>query len=49
MRKLKNGLIVQSGRHDELLKSGGFYAMLYELQFRHEDEIPDGALVGAAS
>jgi subfamily B ATP-binding cassette protein MsbA len=46
---VKNGRIVESGKHNELLKSGGFYAMLYELQFRYEDEIPDGALVGAAS
>ena len=30
---LENGKFIQSGTHDELLKSGGLYAELYKLQF----------------
>ena len=33
------GRIVESGRHDDLLRSGGLYAELYELQF-HGAEAP---------
>lgn len=31
------GTIVQRGTHNELLRSGGLYAELYEIQFRSED------------
>jgi subfamily B ATP-binding cassette protein MsbA len=30
---IKDGSIVESGKHDELLNKGGTYAELYELQF----------------
>ena len=33
---LKDGRIVESGKHEELLKSGGLYSELYELQFVEE-------------
>lgn len=33
---LKGGVIVERGRHDELLARGGEYARLHELQFRDE-------------
>ena len=36
---IKEGSIVESGKHDELLKSGGLYAKFYELQFKGEEEI----------
>ena len=39
----------RAARHEELLKAGGLYAMLYELQFRHEDEISNLTLSGAAA
>ncbi|HTQ58291.1 MAG TPA: ABC transporter ATP-binding protein [Bryobacteraceae bacterium] len=33
---VKDGAILESGMHDELVKSGGLYAELYELQFGAE-------------
>ncbi len=36
---LKDGVIVEMGSHEELLKSGGEYSRLYELQF-HGDDSP---------
>jgi ATP-binding cassette, subfamily B, bacterial len=45
---IKGGRIVESGRHEELLQAGGLYAMLYELQFSHEDE-ESFTLSGAAA
>jgi ABC-type multidrug transport system fused ATPase/permease subunit len=33
---LKDGQIVESGTHDELLKRGGVYAAFYKLQFGNE-------------
>jgi len=46
---VKSGRIVESGKHEELLKAGGLYAMLHELQFRHEDEISNFTLSGTAA
>jgi ABC-type multidrug transport system fused ATPase/permease subunit len=35
---LEGGRIVEKGRHEELLKRGGLYEQLYELQFKAEPE-----------
>jgi subfamily B ATP-binding cassette protein MsbA len=35
---LNDGVIVESGKHEELLRSGGLYSELYEIQFRREEE-----------
>jgi subfamily B ATP-binding cassette protein MsbA len=34
---LEAGEICETGTHDELLRAGGFYSRLYDLQFRPED------------
>jgi ATP-binding cassette, subfamily B, bacterial len=39
---LKDGMIVERGRHEELLGNGGLYQELYETQFRKEDGIVVG-------
>ena len=47
---VKDGTIVESGKHEDLLKSGGLYSHLHELQFQEEDapaespvaEVPTG-------
>ena len=36
---LKDGEIIESGTHDELLSKGGFYANLYNSQFKNGTEI----------
>jgi subfamily B ATP-binding cassette protein MsbA len=43
---VNNGRIVESGKHEQLLQSGGLYAKLYELQFRNEDVNSGAPLVG---
>ena len=35
---LKDGSIIETGKHEELLKSGGLYAEFHELQFRNEQD-----------
>ena len=37
---LENGAIVESGRHDELLRKGGRYAAFYRLQIKEQEPIP---------
>jgi ATP-binding cassette, subfamily B, bacterial MsbA len=34
---VENGLVVESGRHDELLRKGGRYASFYRLQLREQE------------
>ncbi len=47
---IKGGRIVESGKHDELMRAGGVYAMLYELQFhQEEDDVEDLAMKGSAA
>mgnify|MGYP006268038985 CR=1 FL=1 len=40
---LDEGRIVETGRHEDLLKKGGLYGKLYETQFRYEAETPPKA------
>ena len=35
---VESGAIVESGRHDELLRKGGRYAAFYRLQIKEEPE-----------
>jgi len=35
---MKDGDIIESGNHDELMQKQGFYAELYNSQFDKEDE-----------
>ena len=35
---LSDGVIAQSGTHDELIEQGGVYRMLYDTQFGHKDD-----------
>lgn len=34
-----NGTIIERGTHEALLTAGGLYSHLYEIQFRHEEEM----------
>jgi len=36
---VEDGAIVERGRHEQLLQSGGLYSELYELQFRDKEEV----------
>jgi hypothetical protein len=42
---LEEGRITEMGHHSELIKRGGLYKQLYEMQFRYEtsDETEDTA------
>jgi ATP-binding cassette subfamily B multidrug efflux pump len=51
---LQNGVLIESGNHDELMKLGGLYAKLYNMNYASfddipEDLIPQGAGVGTAT
>jgi len=37
---IENGRIAEAGKHNELLKKGGLYKKLYEMQFKSEPEKP---------
>ena len=39
---VKDGGIIERGRHQDLLQTGGLYSELYELQFRKEEECGAG-------
>jgi ATP-binding cassette subfamily B protein len=41
---VKDGTIIESGKHEELLRSGGLYSELYELQFRQEEDTEEEAV-----
>lgn len=45
---LKDGHVLQQGRHDELMAQPGFYRQIYELQARMEDEL-QREIVGVTS
>ena len=51
---LQNGVLLESGNHDELMKLGGLYAKLYNMNYASfddipEDLIPQSAAVGTAT
>ena len=43
---VEDGLIVESGRHDELLRKGGRYASFYRLQLKEQAPAREPAVVG---
>lgn len=42
---INEGMIVEQGRHEHLLRLNGLYAHLYRLQFLHDETAPDEAPV----
>ena len=46
---VENGLVVESGRHDELLRKGGRYASFYRLQLKEQSSPPLEPLAIASS
>ncbi|MGH9398302.1 MAG: ABC transporter ATP-binding protein [Terriglobia bacterium] len=38
---VKDGEIIERGKHEDLLKSGGLYAELHELQFHKQEEVEE--------
>jgi subfamily B ATP-binding cassette protein MsbA len=45
---IEDGLVVESGRHEELLRKGGRYASFYRLQFRDQEPAPPIAIASSA-
>ncbi|MFZ3360175.1 MAG: ABC transporter ATP-binding protein [Xanthobacteraceae bacterium] len=46
---VENGIVVESGRHDELLRKGGRYASFYRLQLREQAPLPALEAVAAVA
>jgi len=46
---VENGLVVESGRHDELLRKGGRYASFYRLQLKEQSSPPLEPVAAIAS
>jgi ATP-binding cassette subfamily B multidrug efflux pump len=50
---LQNGALIESGNHDQLMKQGGLYAKLYNMNYSSFDDIPEDAIpqagVGSAT
>ena len=46
---VENGIVVESGRHDELLRKGGRYASFYRLQLKEQSPLPDSIVPPIAS
>jgi len=45
---LQKGQLIESGKHDELMESGGLYSRLYRLNYASFDDIPDEAVKAEA-
>lgn len=45
---LQNGQVAETGNHDELMRRGGLYAKLYNLNYASFDDIPDAELEASA-
>ena len=43
---VQDGAVVESGRHDELLRKGGRYAAFYRLQLREQGPVLETLAVG---
>jgi ATP-binding cassette, subfamily B, multidrug efflux pump len=46
---LQNGVLIENGNHDELMKLGGLYANLYNMNYASFDDIPDELIPQVAS
>jgi ATP-binding cassette subfamily B protein len=45
---LQSGEIIETGNHDQLMRRGGLYAKLYNMNYASFDDIPDDELPGPA-
>ena len=46
---VEDGMIVESGRHDELLRKGGRYASFYRLQLQEQEPAQPVAIASSRS
>ena len=46
---IEDGTVVESGRHDELLRKGGRYASFYRLQLRDQEPSPRIAVAASSA
>ena len=44
---MRDGEIVEQGKHEELLEAGGFYRQIYDLELREQEEVAAAALAAA--